>query len=350
MAKKRYPAIALIKLMEEAAEAKGYPPTKKGVTQYSKELDNNADKEAEFEDRYVYSRYLDYEKLMTENAFVSPRKDFFDFIAKEAGYEDLHQYLEEHHYEIREGKDIPDFRKLSTLRQQNPPAPLEWIDQYIVGARILPTFLGVLPLFITLFFVKADHKDTSYLLTFGLIICFGLVVGLAGWVAILGKWWEYKLFFSEGKPGFPTTYLMLFAWRSKFSTAEKQAYREKVTTYFGISFPLQAQETKNKTEAIQKLREAGMKVRNAVKTVVIRSALIRYGLLRNLVPASLLALFFAVVGFAYGLWQYNFLLMICMMGLSPFYLIYYVKHAKWVVLASEAYARYLINEFLSRSP
>ena len=349
MAKEGYPAKALIKLLEEVAEKNEYPPTKSGIARYGKYIHKKG--LSFFSDRYLENCYLDFEKALETDpsAIVNPKQEFFDSIAKNAGYQNLKDFLLKNGYPEKKEQKPVKRTSIDHLLKRNPPHTKEWLDKYTFGAQIMPAFLGVFPLLITLVLVMPDYKpEAGNYFIFGIVIGFGLVIALSGWLAIAGKRWESKIFFSNGKKGFPTTYLMLFSMKNKFSEAQKQEYRDKVATYFGIHFPTKAEEETDESTAIQKLHQAGVKINKTIKSTVIRSAQIRYGFHRNLIPASIMAMVMAIPGAIYGVWRGNLPLIGCMVWCMAAGLYYYLFHGKWVKMASEAYARYLIDEFLSR--
>ena len=350
MAKEGYPAKALIKLLEEVAEKNGYPPNKKGVANYARETAIEKGKLI-IQERYLENRYHDFTQAMEkdQSAVVNPKQELFDLIAEQAGYRNLRDFLLKNGHPVEKKQGPVKRTSIDHLLKRNPPHTKEWLDKYTFGAQIMPAFLGGFPLLITLVLVMPDYKpEAGNYFIFGIVIGFGLVIALSGWLAIAGKRWESKIFFSNGKKGFPTTYLMLFSMKNKFSEAQKQEYRDKVATYFGIHFPTKAEEETDESTAIQKLHQAGVKINKTIKSTVIRSAQIRYGFHRNLIPASIMAIVMAIPGAIYGVWRGNLPLIGCMVWCMAAGLYYYLLHGKWVKMASEAYARYLIDEFLSR--
>ena len=344
----KYPVWVLLKLLAMVAKKHGSNQFTERISKRIKEKYNLS----------VTTKYFsnDYAELKNkyEHALVRRSKPNLEALVKEAGYETLDQYLSGIGFQPGEmsesGQDEHNFKaRLDQILKRNPPHANEWIDKYIVGARIMPAFLGVFPLFITLFFVAVENRDWSNsTLAFAFFIGLGLTLGLAGWLSIFGKRWESKLFFHDGKKGFPTTYMMLFSTPGRYSEARKVAYRQKISAYFGIPFPSKEEELANEREAIQKLNEAGVRVKNTVKSVVIRSALTRYGFQRNLVPASLLATVLAIPCMALGIWKNNVPLMGAMALCLAAGAYYSLRYPKWLKAASEAYARYLIDDFLSR--
>ena len=348
MAKEGYYAEALVKLIDEAVAKNGFTPGKiRGVIQFEKGKKGGWI----FGERYLENQYRKLQEGLEKDPLhiVNPQKEFFDAVAKEAWYKDLEDFLVRNSYPAKKIEPTPRFENKDHLSKGNPTHKEEWIDKYIVGARILPAFLGIFPLLVTLFFIVIEGNGwPGSTWAFMVFIGFGLTLALSGWLSIFGKRWESKIFFRDGKKGFPTTYMMLFSTKGRYTEERKVEYRKKVSAYFGITFPSKEEELANEIRAIQKLDEAGVRVKNAVKSVVIRSALTRYGFQRNLVPASLLAMGLAVPCMAYGIWKNNVPLagtmVVCLVAGGY----YYLRQSKWVKVASEAYARYLIDDFLSR--
>ena len=350
MAKEKYPVKVVFKLLTEVAQ-------RYNKEEFTREISKKLMKKYGLDvgEDYFYNDYtvLKYKNL--DIAVVRPKENL-DVLAKEVDCENFDHYLSKIGYQFAEKGKTKESIFLKTeesnsefLLKRNPPHTKEWLDKYTFGAQIMPAFLGVFPLLITLVLVMSDYKpEAGNYFIFGIVIGFGLVIALSGWLAIAGKRWESKIFFSNGKKGFPTTYLMLFSMKNKFSEAQKQEYRDKVATYFGIHFPTKAEEETDESTAIQKLHQAGVKINKTIKSTVIRSAQIRYGFHRNLIPASIMAMVMAIPGAIYGVWRGNLPLIGCMVWCMAAGLYYYLLHGKWVKMASEAYARYLIDEFLSR--
>lgn len=350
MAKEKYPVGVVLKLLTEVAQ-------RYNEEGFTRKISERLMKKYNLEVGVDYF-YNDYTVLKYKNLEITIErpKENLDVLAKEVDCENFDQYLSKIGYRVPE-KDKTRKRIFLTtealpsefLLKRNPPHTREWLDKYTIGAQIMPAFLGVFPLLITLALIMPEYKpeaDTYFI--FGIIIGFGLVIALSGWLAIVGKRWENRIFFFNRNKGFPTTYLMLFSTKSKYSEAQKQEYRDKVATCFGILFPAQEEEITDETTAIQKLHQAGMKVKNVIESARIRSAQIKYGFHRNLIPASVLGMVMAIPGAAYGVWKGNLSLIGCMAWCFAAGLYYYLFHNKWVKMASEAYARYLIDEFLSR--
>ena len=350
MAKEKYPVGIILKLLLEVAE-------RYNVEGFTRQISENLKTKYNLKvtKDYFYNNYTDLKNRSLDST-IGRSKENLDVLAKEVDCENFDQYLSKIGYQVAEKGKTKESIFLKTeesnsefLLKRNPPHTKEWLDKYTFGAQIMPAFLGVFPLLTTLALVMPDYKpEADNYFIFGIVIGFGLAIALSGWLAMVGKRWESKIFFSNGKKGFPTTYLMLFSMKNKFSEAQKQEYRDKVATYFGILFPTKAEEESDETEAIQKLHQAGVKINKTIKSTVIRAAQIRYGFHRNLIPASIMAMVMAIPGAIYGVWRGNLPLIGCMVWCMAAGLYYYLLHGKWVKMASEAYARYLIDEFLSR--
>lgn len=345
MADHGYSAEACLELLKELAIKYEYEPTGPGLHRLGKQGIINGVSE-----KYLNNIFLKCKNALDSDLFatVNFNQDNLDSIAKKAGYENFHAYLNEKGYGIP-NKAVDPQLSHQVLYQRNPPESAEWLDKYVLGARVLPAFLGVMPIVILVYFMLLQQSQISaavYLT--GIIICFLLAWGLSGWLATRGKHWENRLFFGNGNKGFATAYFMLYHEPSKYSLEQKQLYRSKVTRYFNIDFPKKEDEQEDDTLALQRLHRAAFTIKNVVKSVVIRSALIRYGFLRNLIPSAILASVLCLPGLVYAWWKADLILMI-LLGLYAFGAIYYyLFHERAVRRASEAYARYLIDEFLSR--
>ncbi|GAA0191862.1 hypothetical protein GCM10009122_54490 [Fulvivirga kasyanovii] len=348
MAEEGYPARLLLDLLKDLALNYEYQPTASGLRQFG---DEHFKGSTTVKGAYLKNRFYDCEKALKsngENATLNVRDEYFDAIAVKAGYKDLLDYLKAKGYKTQ-NKPVGGHLNHQVLYQRNPPESAEWLDKYVLGARVLPAFLGVTPVVILVYFMLLQQPQTSVAVYLtGIVICFLLAWGLSGWLATRGKYWENRLFFGDGNKGFATAYFMLYHEPSKYSIEQKQLYRSKVARYFNIDFPKKEDEQEDDTLALQRLHRAAFTIKNVVKSVVIRSALIRYGFLRNLIPSAILAAVLCLPGLVYAWWQADLILMI-LLGLYAFASIYYyLFHEKAVRRASEAYARYLIDEFLSR--
>ncbi|MBL6447067.1 hypothetical protein JMN32_12160 [Fulvivirga sp. 29W222] len=343
MADNGYPVEACLELLKELAYKHNYGPDGPGLYKLGKDCEIGVPAE------YLKNSYYEFSNLLKTNpkATKSFKNNYFDVIAREVGCSDLKDFVSRKGYSVPQPTEYQASHHV--LYQRNPPEAAEWIDKYVLGARVLPALLGVMPLMILIYALLIDRNErSSSIYIIGLLICVALAWGLSGWLATQGKRWEKRLFFSEGRKGFATAYMMLFSIRSKYSDNQKVQYRQKITRYFGIEFPSKEDELEDDKLALQKLHRAVFTLKNVVKSVVIRSALIRYGFLRNLIPAALLAAVLCAPGLLYAWWQAD-LLFVILLGLYAFASIYYyLFHEKAVRRASEAYARYLIDEFLSR--
>lgn len=276
-------------------------------------------------------------------------------ICQYVGYKSYKYFLEKNSIDINEAetsvhREITT-RKIEILQRGNHNNENEWLDKYVLGARIIPALFGLIPLVLTLsilVFQSTDITNTAIILVAILFITLGY--GLSGWLSTMGKQTEAKFFHSHSKRGFPTSYLMLFSYKSEYSTEVKQKYRDEITAFFGIEFPAQEEEKKNEKSTLQKLHEATFKIKNNVKTKIIRSSNIRYGKIRNSIPSSLMGLSLSLAGLVTGVFVSDLLAIIVLSISFVFYLLtyLYLKTYKSLESASRLYAKYLIEEFLSR--
>ncbi len=350
MAKKGFPAKALLQLMNELAKKSGYSQDRSGVAALQRSKDFK-EKGSIIGDRYLENRYGEYDKKVDQDpaARVACKEDYFDIVAQMTGYGDLRDFLIKNNHEDKKQEILKPKKNTEHLSKGNPPQHNEYIDKYVLEARLLPSFLGFFPLLVFIFFAEfADHEVSESELWAVKILCLGLVVGFSGWIATTGKKYDGKTFFGTGKKGFPTAYMMLYASYGKYTEEEKREYREKVRDYFGLEFQTKEEEAMDESVAIQQLSKAASRVNKTVKSVVIRSAIAKYGFHRNLVPASKLALTFATAAIGFSFWKAHWSMLLFQSLLFAAFLLYYLSYRRWIIKSSEDYARYLIDEFLSR--
>ncbi|MBL3656673.1 hypothetical protein [Fulvivirga sediminis] len=345
MADQSYPVQVCLKLLEELAIKHGYKFTGGGL--HKLVIDGKIENVKEKYLKNTFYECRNAQKLDPQ-ATKSFRIENIDAIAKSAGYDDMKDFLSKHNlYASSDPFEVKLSNKL--LTDFNPKESSEWLDKYMLGARFLPALLGLIPLVIWIYFsALKDTQETPTLYVIGLFICVALAWGLSAWLATLGKKWEKKIFFAEGQKGFPTAYMMLYGATSKYSEDQKIKYRDKLIRYFDIEMPTKLEEQENEALAVQKLNQASYQLKNVVKSVVIRSALIRYGFLRNLIPSAWLAIILSLPALAYAWWHADILLLSILSIYAFAAACYCMFYEDSVRKSSEAYGRYLIDEFMSR--
>ncbi len=354
-----YNSHALLLLIEECTKKSNVQLDLAGITKTYENIKEFAEKNdnqnvAEL-DEYLYKIYRQAFIASEKGVGIGMKYSNLLTVCKYAGYKDFKDFLEKKSIEINEAetsvnKEITR-QKIEILQRGNPNNENEWFDKYVIGARVVPALFGLIPLALTLSLIVLQSTEiTNTVIILVTILFIALGYGLSGWLSTLSKKTEDKVFHSKGKRGFPTSYLMLFAYKSEYSTEVKQKYRDGISAFFGIEFPTQEEEKRNELFALQKLHEATFKVKNNVRNKIIRSSNIRYGKIRNSIPSSLMGVFLSLVGFLIGVIMVNQLMMLLLGVCFGFYLItyLYLNTYKSLLSASKLYAKYLLEEFLSR--
>lgn len=300
------------------------------------------------------NRYLENLYGLTEKDDREVRnvdQEYINSISRHLGYIDIQDYLIKEKYVDPETNVQIQPKSIDQLLSRNPPYPNEWIDKYILGARFIPSLVALICLPTTFVILTLDKKDIpNIILLVILLIYISIAYVISGWNSIKGKEYQEKYFFTKGKNGLPTVYLMLYNEESKYSNNQKLEYREKVKAYFGLDLKSKKEESEDIISAIQLLNEAGIKVKDAVKSNIIRSSNIRYGLIRNLVPATLLGSVLSILSLGIGLFLNDQLTLITfsILAIILFMVHLQLRYGKTLRQAAEAYATYLLDEFLSR--
>ncbi|SMD36061.1 hypothetical protein SAMN04488029_2691 [Reichenbachiella faecimaris] len=300
-------------------------------------------------ERYLYNLYDNTEKETREVRKVE--KEYIDSIAKHLSYHDIASYLVKEGYIDPETSQPIKSKSIDLLIERNPPHPNEWIDKYILGARFVPSLISLSSIPILFSILVLDKYDIpNFSVWMVLIVFITVAYAISGWLSMRGKEFEKKYFFSTSQKGFPTGYLMLYSHNSKYSENQKREYREKVIAYFGLHLKSKKEEGENEAEALQLLHESGTKVKDNVKSNIIRSSNIRYGLIRNLVPSTILAAVISIVELGVGVILKDQLISISSGVLILIFSFSYfqLRFGNTLKQAAEAYAIYLLDEFLSR--
>lgn len=323
------------------------PPDAKGLRQWceKEELENDE----VLGEKYLSNWFSNLKKKEPSDS-VGLYEEKIIGVVKELGYVDLRDFLDQNGYVDDSGELLP-VKNLETLRQSNPPHTNEWLDKYIISARLVPGLISLLPL-ILLFVIRIFEQNeiSNFLLTVFGFLFLSILYLLSNLIAALGRNFERKYFEMRGLKILPTAYLMSCLHESCFTERQKSEYRKKVLSYFQLCLLSNEQEKKNKIEALQLLAEAGEKVKNTVKKDTIRSANIQYGLFRNLVPSTLIGLVFSMSCVIYSIGNSSPTVLTIFIMLSVMLLISHLilRFGNQVRNMGETFATYLLNEFLSR--
>lgn len=227
-------------------------------------------------------------------------------------------------------------------------------DQYTFKARLLPTYLVILPLVIMFFAIFPQSQNLLSILG-GVFVSFGLTALLAQAGRDAGKRSEPGLFAQWG--GIPTD-LMLSHVHSGLEKMSLARYHKKLESLIaGIKIPTAHEENFNPESAMQTysscvkyLRE---NTRNKNKFGLVFSENVNYGFRRNLWGMKPAGIFTSIIGllgcaivFAVGIVANNNFLptpliggLVCSMMLT--FWIFRIS-PEWVKIAADAYAERLI--------
>ena len=361
MSKNLYVPSAIIKLFTEFANLKDVTPDIRGLASWGKRIDisNKKVQSVEvrkngehypFNPRYLSMRFKEAEESLNVK-MLSLDSDKLDSIAEECGYDNITDFLIRKGYIDEDTEGVIPSKNLDRLWKRNPPHPSEWLDKYILGARIVPALVAISSIPITLLLLASQYQMPSNLsLIFILILFSALAYSIAAWNSENGKNYEKKYFHSSKGMGFPTTYLMLYSYNSNYVESQKIEYRQNISAYFNINFLSEEQEKKNINRTKDLLNQAGIKVKNNVNSNKIRSANIKYGLIRNLIPATLVASILSFLCLLIGILLSQTQILICFSIMAPIFIIAHIqlRFGNSFKNAAEAFAIYLLDEFLSR--
>ncbi|MDN5201262.1 hypothetical protein QQ008_07815 [Fulvivirgaceae bacterium BMA10] len=348
MKRRTIPVKAFKQILEEFIEIKKInPPNSKGLKHWGdkrEKLQNGDILEAKF----LSNWYSKLEKLQPSD-IVTFYEEKLIGVFQDLNYSGVDDFLKKNRFSDDTGNLLP-IKDLKALRSLNPPHPNEWIDKYTLSARFIPSIIALsnIPIFLSILSISKEVIPN-----FIVLIVLGLFVtvanGISGWISTKGKTFQDK-YFSLDKLGLPTSYLMLFDFDSKYSENQKVEYRDKVKAFFDLCLKSKPEEIEDKFGAVQLLSEAGIKVKDNVKSNIIRSCNIRYGQIRNLIPATIIGAIISLLCVLIGIVLNDMLIVItsAIMAIALISWHLHLRYGKSLRIAAETYATYLINEFLSR--
>ncbi len=226
-------------------------------------------------------------------------------------------------------------------------------DTYSIPARVFPSVLSAIPVFVLLFFLSGD-VELRELGKFLLSLKFygGITLGLVGLysyaqiIRFVSKLLEEAHFIRRS--GFPSTYLMTYA-DSTYSKAYKDKYRTKVKHDFDIDLLDETGEAQNPDEAKKRLAEATKQVILKVqKGQLVFKHNVWYGFIRNLIGGAFFSLAFCIINIIVGLTAIkNIRLVVTSLVLVVPYGLLLLLRTPLLRQNAEAYASQLIAEYMS---
>lgn len=226
-------------------------------------------------------------------------------------------------------------------------------DIYGMLARVFPSLLTAIPVFVLLFFLSAD-AELKELGQFLLSLKFygGITLGLVAlyfygqMIRFVSKLLEESYFIKRS--GFPSAYLMSYA-DGTHSKAYKDKYRTKVKRDFDMDLPDETAEAQDPEEAKKRLAEATKQVILKVqKGQLVFKHNIWYGFVRNLTGGAFLSLAVCTANILLGLTviKNSRLVAVSLVLLIPYgFLLVFWKPL--LRQNAEAYAKQLIAEYMA---
>ncbi len=229
------------------------------------------------------------------------------------------------------------------------------VDTYTVYARVFPSIISSLPLFIIWFFLS-DNVELKELGSFLINLKFYGAISLSivflyffsQVIRLTSKYFENKYFVKN--KGFPTTYLLTYS-DNTFSKSYKDKYRKLIWDQFKLKLSDEAEEKANMIEAQKRLGESTKQVILKVGDgSLVKKHNIWYGFFRNLIGSSIYSIIFCITNLIVGFILFkNNIIIISSMILLLLYLVIFIFRKAIIIQNGEAYAKQLIAEFIHLS-
>jgi len=228
-------------------------------------------------------------------------------------------------------------------------------DSYSLIARLFPTLISTLPIFVLWFFIS-KLNDWNNLLEFIFSLEFfgevtigaALIFLYSQLIRTTSKTTENKLFTS--RRGFPSAYLLLYS-DSNYSTSYKDEFRRRARSIFGLTLPSMEDEQKNPDEAIRQLRELSKHLVIFIKDGdLVLSHNIWYGFVRNIIGGAVFAIIACLINIIIGtLFIQNVVLWASSLVMLILFAILFALREKVLIQHAEAYGKQLIAEFMEKT-
>lgn len=302
--------------------------------------------------KWLYNTYGCIEEdIKLEKTSRPVQINFLESILKYLSYRDLDDFLKKNGFGTSENPEIVKKIDVAYIESKNEKYSSSYYDfLYKMGARFLPSAIALfcLPVFsYTLIFDNHEqYQSISFLIPVVYIL---LVIAQHGWIATLGKKYEENFF--QKRNGFPSEYLMLYSHESDYTDEDKDDYRKRIESCFdNLRLKGKQEELEDVKSALRLLRKAYLKIKIPVKGVTIISANTKYGQTRNLIPATLILCALSFLTSISGLLMNSFLTYTIQIGIFLLAISWhlYLRKGDLLKRTAEAYATYLINEFLGR--
>jgi len=307
--------------------------------------------------KYFGNKYHEL-KAKDPDQIVSAQEAPFNALAHVTGYKNFKNYLIQKGYPLppkntaaatatkqTDKNNQPDKNKLQALQQYNTVNPAQSGKKYYWQTQVIPALVAFAPLFISIGILYQTSSKILAFLTLGWAAT-GLL--MAKVIAGMGKSIEKKMLEKNGIMQYPTITKMIYTAKGTFRDDQKEEYRKKINALFHIQFPNKHEEAENPAQATICLNSAISKLKEYVKTNKIEAAHLRYMQYRNLLPALCMAFIFSLLGSLPHLLGGQSEALYLQLGLLAGTIILFFITTKNITTASEAFAQYLIEEFLRR--
>lgn len=222
-------------------------------------------------------------------------------------------------------------------------------SKYSLEARVFPTVLGLIPLFILQYLYIAGLLPIELLavliignITLSLIVLYALSEFV---VRLISKVLEEKIF--DARKNMPTTRMLLFG-DSEYSREFKEKIRAKVNSDFGLTLPNEHEELHDEKGSRIRIKEAvGLIIKRVGSGSLVLQHNIAYGFARNFYGASLVGVVFSVPLAILSYMNSDTAVTILAVVLLVGYCIYLILGKRVIVFTGNLYARKLIEEYMS---
>lgn len=222
-------------------------------------------------------------------------------------------------------------------------------SKYSLEARVFPTVLGLVPLFLLQYLYITDLLPIELLallivgnITLSLVLLYALSEFV---VRLIGKVLEEKIF--DSRKNMPTTRMLLFG-DGEYSADFKERIRAKVNSDFGLLLPDAQEESRDEKEARVRIKEVvGLVIKHVGSGSLVLQHNIAYGFARNFWGTSVLGIIFGIPLLVVAYINSDLAVVVLSCILLGIYCIYILFGKKTIVFFGNLYARKLLEEYMS---
>lgn len=227
------------------------------------------------------------------------------------------------------------------------------LDKYEIFARLLPTILTGLPLYVLYYFAFGSevHRFLGSLLLLSVASGITVLAILTYYKMQMDRFVSKEVFerrvFRDGSH-MPTTEYLLHLDRS-MSAAMKERVHRKVDTEFQIQIPTETMEQSNEEESRRVVRDVvGMIIQRLRNRPLVHQHNVEYGFARNLLGGSLTGSLLAITNIVVFVFLVpNSIGLVTSLVLLSVYLLIIFFSKRILFSFGRAYCRVLIQEFMA---